>query len=235
MNRSTTVATALLLPVLFLAACSTQEAGSPSSGTTSISVNASDSGCVLSESSVDAGSFIFDVTNNGNEITEVYVYGENNSEFTKVVSEVENIGPGVSRSMTADLTAGTYEIACKPGQTGTGIRTKLTVNGAQTAPTETPSAQQYREIPLTITAKDSISGLTGTSATVGESIEFAVVNSGNEPRIFEVKKPDGTVAGEVEIAAGKGADLYIDTNVSGNWLVIVEGGPVETEQVFSVK
>lgn len=235
MNRSTMVATALVLPALFLAACSTEDAGSSTSGATSISVNASDSGCVLSTSSADAGGFVFDVTNNGNEITEVYVYGETNSEFTKVVSEVENIGPGVSRSMTADLTAGTYEVACKPGQTGSGIRTTLTVNGSQAAPSATASAQQYREIPLTITSKDSISGLTGISAIVGESIEFAVVNSSNEPRIFEVKKPDGTVAGEVEIPAGKAGDLYIDTNVAGNWLVIVEGGPAETEQVFSVK
>ena len=48
---------------------------------------------------------------------------------TTVVAEVENIGPGTSRDMTADLAPGTYEIACKPGQTGDGIRAQLTVTG----------------------------------------------------------------------------------------------------------
>lgn len=74
-----------------------------------------------------AGPTTFEVTNTGSSVTEVYVYGEENGEYTKVISEVENIGPGTSRDMAVDLASGTYEIACKPGQTGDGIRTEFTV------------------------------------------------------------------------------------------------------------
>ncbi len=45
----------------------------------------------------------FEVTNKGSKVTEVYVYGEQGGEFTKVISEVENIGPGTSRDMSVDL------------------------------------------------------------------------------------------------------------------------------------
>ncbi len=75
-----------------------------------------------------AGATAFDVTNTGGKITEVYVYGKSGDAFTTIVSEVENIGPGTSRTMNATLAAGSYEIACKPGQTGDGIHTALTVS-----------------------------------------------------------------------------------------------------------
>lgn len=235
MNRSVVLATAVAVPALLLSACSSSTEETAAASGTSITVNSSDTACTLSSTNGPAGSYVFDVTNSGEQITEVYVYGEDNKDFTKVVSEVENIGPGVTRSMSADLSAGTYEIACKPGQTGTGIRSTLTVTGDGAAPTASASAKQYRELSFGITAKDTLSGMEGASATVGESIEFAVLNSGKDARIFEVKRPDGTVAGEVEIPAGKEADLYVDVTVAGNWLLIVEGGKNETETTFPVK
>jgi len=91
-------------------------------------VNSTDTTCDISTNSVPAGATAFDVTNTGSKITEVYVYGKSGDAYTTVVSEVENIGPGTSRTMNATLAAGTYEIACKPGQTGDGIRSTLTVS-----------------------------------------------------------------------------------------------------------
>jgi iron uptake system component EfeO len=44
-----------------------------------------------------------------------------------VMTEKENIGPGTSATVAVDLAAGAYEVACKPGMTGDGIRTALTV------------------------------------------------------------------------------------------------------------
>jgi iron uptake system component EfeO len=48
------------------------------------------------------------------------------------MAEVENIAPGLSRELLAELPAGTYEAACKPGMIGDGIRTTLTVTGEAT-------------------------------------------------------------------------------------------------------
>ena len=93
-----------------------------------VAVTASSSECGVSRTDLTSGSTTFAVTNKGTEVTEVYVYGEND----KVMGEVENIGPGTSRDVTVDLDAGSYEVACKPGQVGTGIRTPITVSGTST-------------------------------------------------------------------------------------------------------
>lgn len=59
-------------------------------------------------------------------MTEFYVYGMND----EVLAEVENISPGLKRTLDVDFAEpGTYQTACKPGMTGDGIRTALTVSG----------------------------------------------------------------------------------------------------------
>ncbi len=47
----------------------------------------------------DAGKLTLDVKNDGGDVTEVYVYGPGD----EVKGEVENIGPGTTRSFTVDL------------------------------------------------------------------------------------------------------------------------------------
>jgi iron uptake system component EfeO len=49
------------------------------------------------------------------------------------MGEVENIGPGVSRELHVELSAGKYQTACKPGMSGQGIRGAFTVTGDATA------------------------------------------------------------------------------------------------------
>ena len=114
-----------------IAACSssgsTSTSASPSASDSTITVSSTDNTCDVSTKDVKAGQTTFAVTNKGSQVTEVYVYGKEGDSYSKVVSEVENIGPGTSRDMTADLAAGSYEIACKPGQSGNGIRVALTV------------------------------------------------------------------------------------------------------------
>lgn len=120
------VAVAVTSPLLIVG-CSSDSSNSTSAATR-VSVTSTDSTCDISIDSVPAGATAFDVTNTGGKITEVYVYGKSGDAFTTIVSEVENIGPGTSRTMNATLAAGSYEIACKPGQTGDGIRAALTVS-----------------------------------------------------------------------------------------------------------
>ena len=101
--------------------------GSPSAkgGNGKIAVSAGDRRCDVARSSLPAGTHTFAVTNTGSEVTEFYVYAPGD----RVVGEVENIGPSLTRELTVELAAGRYETACKPGQVGKGIRGNLTVTG----------------------------------------------------------------------------------------------------------
>ncbi len=100
-----------------------------------ITVNATDTACELSRTTAPAGQVKFTVTNSGTKVNEFYVYGEND----RVVGEVENISPGLTRDFVVDLSEpGTYQTACKPGMAGDGIRADFTVTGsAAAAPTST--------------------------------------------------------------------------------------------------
>ena len=226
------VTAALVLPIL--AGCSSDSA-TDASGTTGseVAVTATDTACTLSKSELAAGSTTFEVTNSGSKVTEVYVYGEADGAFTKVVSEVENIGPGTSRDMTVDLGGGTYEIACKPGQTGDGIRAKVTVAGDAAAGSSSEAAYD-RELELA-TDGATITGLDGESATVGEKIEFKLDNGADGARTLEIKRPDGSVAGEVEIAAGAEGELVVELATAGQWQVIVEGAEPELSAPLDVR
>ena len=118
------------------------------------------------------------VTNKGSSTTEVYVYGEDDGEYTRVIGEVENIGPGTSRDLEVDLAGGSYEVACKPGQSGHGIRTPITVSG-EGASSSAKSGGYDREIELS-TDGATITGLDG-GATSGERIEFTLTNGADGP------------------------------------------------------
>ncbi|MEU9111561.1 cupredoxin domain-containing protein [Streptomyces sp. NPDC048483] len=112
-------------PLALLTACadkSNSDGSDAKSG--AITVQAADDTCKLSRTSAPAGSIAFKIANEGSRITEFYVY----SPEGKVVSEVEGIGPGTSRTMTVKIDkAGSYTTACKPGMVGKGIRGDFTV------------------------------------------------------------------------------------------------------------
>jgi iron uptake system component EfeO len=110
-----------------LTACSGD--GSSSGGGGKIAVKAGESTCEVATGLLDAGTHTFAVTNTGTQITEFYVYAPGD----RVMGEVENIGPSLTRDLTLELPAGDYETACKPGQVGKGIRNKLTVTGTHQA------------------------------------------------------------------------------------------------------
>ncbi|HEV7755056.1 MAG TPA: iron uptake system protein EfeO [Mycobacteriales bacterium] len=139
------VLTAAVLPVL--AACSSPEAGAGKAGP--ITVTATDTRCTLTKTSLDAGTHSFAIRNDGGQVTEFYVYAEGD----KIMGEVENIGPGLTRTLPVELPAGRYQAACKPGMTGKGIRTALTVTGEVAKPVSdtaelaaaTASYQRYVE------------------------------------------------------------------------------------------
>lgn len=96
--------------------------GSPAKET--VAVTATDTACQVAKTQLPgAGTYAFKVTNKGSETTEVYVYTSAGDK----VEEVEHIGPGTSRTLKADLKSGDYQVACKPGEKGDGIRTDIHV------------------------------------------------------------------------------------------------------------
>lgn len=223
---------ATLLCGLVLAGC-----GSSGDDAATVEVKATDTSCAPSSSTLQPGKASFTITNSGSKVTEVYLYGKAGDAFTTVVSEVENLAPGITREMTADLAAGTYQLACKPGQTGDGIRTTITVGTEAQPATSTGAATATavgREIALS-TDGSTIGGLESASGSVGETIEFGLANRANGARNLEVKRPDGSVAGEVEIAAGAQGKLRLELTVAGAWKVILEGAEPAIEQPFEVR
>lgn len=112
----------------------------------SIEIKANDTACEVSQTQASAGTIVFSVKNQGTKTTEFYIYAAGD----RVMGEVENITPGLTRSLSVELAAGTYETACKPGMSGKGIRAAFTVTGSAApqsndalAVTATASYQRY--------------------------------------------------------------------------------------------
>lgn len=90
-----------------------------------IAVTATDTTCEVSKKEFPAGHVELDIENKGSKVTEVYVLFPDD----RVVTERENIGPGTKQKVTAEVKAGEYRIACKPGMKGDGIRQDVTATG----------------------------------------------------------------------------------------------------------
>ena len=131
--RSLALAAALAVPALAVTGCAAQDTADPAGN--AITVNATDTACEVSRTTTPAGQVEFTVTNAGSKVNEFYIYAEND----RIVGEVENISPGLTRTFHVDLSdPGTYQTACKPGMVGDGIRADFTVTGsAAAAPTST--------------------------------------------------------------------------------------------------
>jgi iron uptake system component EfeO len=111
-----------LVAVPLLAGCVANAPASGGAGT--IAVESTGTECRISSASAPSGTITFRVKNSGDEVTEFYVLGE---DGVRVVGEVENIGPGVTRDLVIVAQPGAYVTACKPGMAGDGIQAPFTV------------------------------------------------------------------------------------------------------------
>ena len=127
------LAIALVAAVPLVAACTENTRGdeSGSGDARTITVTSTDDGCDLSAVDAPSGTLRFDVTNDGSQVTEFYLLGE---DGLRIVGEVENIGPQLSRELVVDAPAGSYVTACKPGMKGDGIRADFTVSASDQEP-----------------------------------------------------------------------------------------------------
>ncbi|WP_432162043.1 iron uptake system protein EfeO [Streptomyces tendae] len=94
-----------------------------------ITVTATDDKCEVSKAEFPAGHVELAVENKGSKVTEVYLLFPDD----RVVTERENIGPGTKQRVTAEVKAGDYRIACKPGMKGKGIRQDVKATGGKAA------------------------------------------------------------------------------------------------------
>jgi iron uptake system component EfeO len=109
---------ALLALSAILTACSDETGGK------AIDIVATQTECRVAQTELTRGKQSFRVDNEGSDVTEVYVYAQGD----KVVTEKEHIGPGTKVTFSVTLDPGEYEVACKPGERGNGIRQKITVS-----------------------------------------------------------------------------------------------------------
>ncbi|WP_046733606.1 iron uptake system protein EfeO [Streptomyces humi] len=160
--RLTVTAAVTAAALTALSACT---AKSDAKGSDAIRVTAADSTCETSAKSVPAGHVTLAIENKGAKATEVEILFPDD----RIVSEKENIGPGTKYTLTAEVKAGSYEIACRPGMKGHGVRQKLTVTGSGAVAERNPALDKavadYREyaqeqadatVPLARTFADAV-------------------------------------------------------------------------------
>jgi iron uptake system component EfeO len=115
------------MPLLAGCTDNTQESAgaAASANPRALTVQSTDAECKLSATGAPSGTLTFAVTNSGSKVTEFYLYGEDGK---RIVGEVENIGPGITRELVLKVEPGNYITACKPGMSGDGIRAPFSVS-----------------------------------------------------------------------------------------------------------
>ena len=129
MRRLVLATTCAVVTLPLLAAC-TDNAPAPSSddatpNSRALTVQATDTACTVSAGTAPSGKLTFSVTNGGSQVNEFYLLGE---DGLRIVGEIENIGPGISRDLVLSAPPGSYFTACKPGMVGDGIRAGFAVS-----------------------------------------------------------------------------------------------------------
>ncbi|MHC6176525.1 iron uptake system protein EfeO [Glutamicibacter sp. X7] len=122
------LAPAALLAVTALAVTGCTD-NNPSEGSANGAINvvSTADSCQVATQSAPGGTLTFNVKNDGSEVTEFYLLAE---DGLRIVGEVENIGPGLTRDLVVSAPEGKYFTACKPGMVGDGIRADFTVTAA---------------------------------------------------------------------------------------------------------
>ncbi len=207
-------AVAVVALCLALTGCGKDDT-STGSGKQKATVKAGDTTCDVSQKQFKAGEVELEVENTGKDVTEVYVYGKGSGgDFDKVVGEVENIAPGTSRDFDVKVGGGDYEVACKPGQKGDGIRTEIEVTGAAASESE---AAYDREVEVEAT-DFAFEGLSGFTAKAGEKIEFKLENKGQAEHNLTFFDASGKEIGEVaEVEPGHDGEAVVEFEKAGTY------------------
>lgn len=130
---------ALIVVAVPLAGCVSNTAATPN-GVRPLTVSSTNDTCSVSESTVRSGPVSFAVANNGDRVTEFYILAQ---DGLRIIGEVENIGPGITRDLTIHAKPGSYVTLCKPGMVGDGVgKASFTVTESGTAVEKSETEQQ---------------------------------------------------------------------------------------------
>ena len=138
-----------MLPLigLTLAACTQNTSSEASSG--AIEVTSSDTTCEVGTTQAPSGTLAFTVRNTGSGVSEFYLLGD---DGLRIIGEVENIGPGLTRDLVVTAQPGKYFTSCDPGMNGDEIRATFTVNDSGT-PLRVGAASEQLQLATTAYAK----------------------------------------------------------------------------------
>lgn len=130
MKKLLAPAALLAIGALALTGCTDNTAANSTDGAAegTIAVTATDDACTVATDTAPGGTLNFSVKNEGTQVNEFYLLAE---DGLRIVGEVENIGPGVTRDLVVIAPEGKYFAACKPGMVGDGIRSAFTVTAAK--------------------------------------------------------------------------------------------------------
>ncbi|KQO04829.1 PbrT family lead (Pb2+) uptake porter [Agreia sp. Leaf244] len=115
--KATAVLTTIGAAATLLALTGCVPNASPSDSA-AITVDSSADSCTVSTNTASSGTLRFEVTNSGDQVTEFYLLAD---DGLRIVGEVENVGPGISRDLVVQAQPGDYFTVCKPGMIGDGI------------------------------------------------------------------------------------------------------------------
>ena len=127
------VAAATAAP-LALAGCA-GNAQTPGAAAGPIQVTSTQTECKVSASHASSGNLTFAVKNDGTQAADFYLLAD---DGLRVIGEVENIGPGLSRNLVVTATAGKYTTACKPGTRATASAQAFRSQTPAPVPPSTP-------------------------------------------------------------------------------------------------
>jgi iron uptake system component EfeO len=128
--RPPVLAAAAILCVLPLTAC-TPNAPADGARSAPLTVTSTEKDCAINAAEAPSGPMSFSVTNETDQVTEFYLLAD---DGLRIVGEVENIGPGITRTLTVQARPGDYFTVCKPGMVGNGVGRKaftVTDSGAE--------------------------------------------------------------------------------------------------------
>ncbi|MEH0845270.1 iron uptake system protein EfeO [Micromonospora sp. CPCC 205711] len=200
-----------VLAVTGVTACGADDGKEAAKAGNAVTVKATDTACEVDRTDLAAGQATFTVTNSGSKVNEFYVYAAGD----RVMGEVENIAPGLSRELRVELPAGTYETACKPGMSGRGIRGALKVSGtAATVAPDAALAQATASYQRYVTSQ--------TAALLTRTEEFVTaVKAGDVARAKALYPVARTYWERIEPVAESFGDL--DPKIDGREEVVEEG------------
>lgn len=123
-SRTAKLLSIAVLSTLSLSACA------PLESDVRIGVKQDATTCELSQTAFAAGVATFVIENVGDTTAEFYILA---SDEVAIVSEIENIGSGITRELTVDLAEGKYVYSCEQMAGGKEIRGALNVTAASDA------------------------------------------------------------------------------------------------------